>query len=166
MWIVILLLGMPERDYPLVDRVMLVEVNHFYDEQGRLVFDQVIWYDWDGDRYQIVDWRLLKGVRSDEPVDQEALKKHQAWPHKFPPPVPKWIGGHATPYHDSRLKLWVSSWHDIKYKMAHRVVYAKLFRETWTCYDPELIEREFLPQERRRELRKHEVQQRAQPGVR
>jgi hypothetical protein len=26
-------------------------------------------------------------------------------------------------------------------------------RETWTQYDPELIEREYLPRERRRELR-------------
>jgi hypothetical protein len=26
-------------------------------------------------------------------------------------------------------------------------------RETWTQYDPELLEREFLPKERRRELR-------------
>ena len=27
-------------------------------------------------------------------------------------------------------------------------------RETWTQYDPELVEREFLPKERRKELRK------------
>ena len=27
------------------DHVDLVEVNHFYDEQGKLVFDQVIFYD-------------------------------------------------------------------------------------------------------------------------
>jgi hypothetical protein len=26
-------------------------------------------------------------------------------------------------------------------------------RETWTQYDPELVEREYLPKERRRELR-------------
>jgi hypothetical protein len=27
-----------------------------------------------------------------------------------------------------------------------------MLRESWTQYDPELVEREFLPQERRREL--------------
>ena len=28
------------------DEVDLIEVNHFHDEHGRLVFDQVIFYDW------------------------------------------------------------------------------------------------------------------------
>ena len=44
------------------DRVDLIEVNHFYDEQGRLVFDQIIFYDWSPMqcRYQVRDWRLLK----------------------------------------------------------------------------------------------------------
>ncbi len=39
-----------------------VELNHFYDEHGRLVFDQVIWWDWScrDERYQVVDWRLVK----------------------------------------------------------------------------------------------------------
>jgi len=30
---------------------------------------------------------------------------------------------------------------------------SKSIRETWTQYDPELIEREYLPKERRKELR-------------
>ena len=44
-----------------VDEVDLVEINHFFDEQGRLVFDQVIFYDWcpEDSRYQVRDWRLL-----------------------------------------------------------------------------------------------------------
>lgn len=44
------------------DQVDLVEINHFYDDQGRLVFDQVIYYDWHTaqGRYQVRDWRLLK----------------------------------------------------------------------------------------------------------
>jgi hypothetical protein len=44
------------------DVVDLIEVNHFYDEHGRLVFDQVIFYDWCGSqcRYQVRAWRLLK----------------------------------------------------------------------------------------------------------
>lgn len=44
------------------DVVDLIEVNHFYDEHGRLVFDQVIFYDWCGAqcRYQVRAWRLLK----------------------------------------------------------------------------------------------------------
>ena len=44
------------------DVVDLIEVNHFYDEHGRLVFDQVIFYDWCNSqcRYQVRAWRLLK----------------------------------------------------------------------------------------------------------
>lgn len=44
------------------DSVDLIEVNHFYDEHGRLVFDQVIFYDWctSQNRYQVRAWRLLK----------------------------------------------------------------------------------------------------------
>ena len=44
------------------ESVDLIEVNHFYDEHGRLVFDQVIFYDWCSaeNRYQVRAWRLLK----------------------------------------------------------------------------------------------------------
>lgn len=35
-----------------------------------------------------------------------------------------------------------------------RRVYSPAIRESWTQYDPELVEREYLPKEQRRELRK------------
>lgn len=43
------------------DTVDLAEVNHFHDEQGRLVFDQIIFYDWSHEhsRYQVRAWRML-----------------------------------------------------------------------------------------------------------
>jgi hypothetical protein len=34
-----------------------------------------------------------------------------------------------------------------------RHIRSKSIRETWTQYDPELVEREFLPKEKRKELR-------------
>jgi len=45
-----------------VDIVDLVEINHQYDEQGNLVLDQIIWYDWDRakKKYEVRAWRLLK----------------------------------------------------------------------------------------------------------
>ena len=109
----------------VVDQVDLVEINHFYDDQGRLVFDQVIYYDWSPQhsRYQVRDWRLLKST----------------------PQIPR---------RDWREGDFVSEWHDFKQKDVLRRVHAKAVRESWTQYDPELIEREFLPQEQRRELRK------------
>lgn len=44
------------------DQVDVVEVNHFYDDEGRLVFDQLIFRDWDyeASRFQVRAWRLLK----------------------------------------------------------------------------------------------------------
>ena len=49
-------------DGAVTDRVDLIELNHFYDEQGKLVFDQVIFYDWCNEqcRYNVRAWRLLK----------------------------------------------------------------------------------------------------------
>ena len=110
------------------DQVDLIEVNHFYDEHGRLVFDQVIFYDWstsDG-RYQVCAWRLLK--------------------------TPAQI-----PYRNSTRDVFVATWHDGD---VLRRVTGRSFRETWTQFDPELVEREFLPKERRRELRKPVVDSR------
>lgn len=106
-----------------VDEVDLVEVNHFYDDQGRLVFDQVIYYDWSPaqHRYQVRDWRLLK--------------------------TPSQI-----PVRDWRDGGYVSEWEDFKQRNGLRRVRSKSVRETWTQFDPELVEREFLAQEKREEL--------------
>jgi hypothetical protein len=55
------------------DRVELIEVNHFYDESGKHVFDQLIFYDWceATGRHEVRAWRLLKKPtqypRRDEP---------------------------------------------------------------------------------------------------
>ena len=46
------------------EQVDLVELNHFYDDQGRHVFDQMIFYDWSAEhnRYQVRAWRLIKNA--------------------------------------------------------------------------------------------------------
>lgn len=106
----------------LCEKVDLIEVNHFYDEQGKLVLDQLIFYDWsptDG-RFQVRAWRLLKK----------------------PTQVPR---------KDSRTGEYTSLWND---GAVLRKVSASQCRETWTQYDPEFTEREFLPKDKRRDLRK------------
>mgnify|MGYP001599711530 CR=1 FL=1 len=57
----LLLSTIPQEDV-VRDRVDLIEVNHFYDEHGRLVFDQAIFYDWCDchERHQVRAWRLVK----------------------------------------------------------------------------------------------------------
>jgi hypothetical protein len=44
------------------DKVDLIEINHCYDENGQLVFDQLLFYDWSPSkaRYDVRDWRLIK----------------------------------------------------------------------------------------------------------
>lgn len=46
------------------DHCTIIEHNHFYDEHGRHVFDQLIFYDWNPHqhRYDIRDWRLVKST--------------------------------------------------------------------------------------------------------
>ena len=102
------------------DQVDLIEYNHLYDEQGRHVLDQLIFYDWSRSesRYQIRDWRLIKSKKQ-------------------------------VPHRDERRGLYVATWYDGD---SIRQVRAVSVRETWTQYDPELVEREFLPKEQRREL--------------
>lgn len=61
-WSLSLLLAVPVVNDVARESVDLIELNHFYDEQGRLVFDQVIFYDWSSEcaRYNVRAWRLVK----------------------------------------------------------------------------------------------------------
>ena len=47
------------------DQVDLIEINHYHDPNGKLVLDQVIFYEWCAaeSRFQVRDWRLLKSRR-------------------------------------------------------------------------------------------------------
>lgn len=104
----------------VTDHVDLIEVNHLYDERGRLVIEQVIFYDWDHatDRFQVVAWRLLKS------------------PEQFP--QRHWESGR-----------FVARWRD---QAVWREVSAGQVCETWTTFDPEVLERNMFPIEKRREL--------------
>jgi hypothetical protein len=106
----------------LRDRVDLVEVNHYHDELGRHVFDQLIFYDWSKQRqrFDVRAWRLIKQSSQ-------------------------------LPRRDHASNVWRIIWHD---GGVLRTVEASSHRETWTQYDPELVNREYLPQEHRRELSK------------
>ena len=127
----ILLLSIIPRDDVARETVDLVEVNHFYDEQVRLVFTQIIFYDWQGydsrpdgvlvhgERYQVRAWRLAKNP---------AQLPQRDWEN----------GGYSAFWQDGEQT---------------RFVRALSFRETWLQADVELIEREVLAKERRKELR-------------
>lgn len=122
---ILLLATVPIADGTLAESCDLIELNHFYDEQGRLVFDQVIFHDWGyplPETYNVRSWRLVK--------------------HESQLPYPCYGGG---------PRMYRALWLDGE---RNRLIYAPSYRETWTQYDPELTEREKLPREQRRELRK------------
>lgn len=102
-----------------VDRVDVLETNHFFDENGRHVFTQHIYYTFcHGDcRHHVIAWRM----------------------HKT---------DHQIPHLDSRggfTQIWVDA-------DQLRCVRIWSLRETWTQFDVELIERQWLAREARREL--------------
>jgi len=120
--------------------VDLVEVNHFYDDKGDLVFDQVIFYDWTPkeSRYNVRAWRLVKDFKPfpDRVWFDKVGREGGVVPAKYPERAG---AGYA----------WRCHWEDAG---TWRIVIAASHRETWTQYDPELTEREFLPKEKRKEL--------------
>ena len=97
----------------LEDHVDLVEVNRFYDPCGKLILEQVIFWDWVGydSHYRVVAWRMTKDG-------------------------PKYVN-----------KMFM--WHDGN---TLRKVISQQIRRTWTQHDPEIADREFVPQCRRRGL--------------
>ena len=105
----------------------LIEIKQCYDGQVRLVFDQVIFYDWSPSEshYHVCAWRLLKNPTQ-------------------------------IPHRNWQNKDFIAVWHDGEIL---REVRAGTIRESWTQYDPELLERERLPKEKRRELRKLLIKQ-------
>jgi hypothetical protein len=100
----------------------LTEVNSFYDDMGRLVFDQLLFFDWshESGRYQLRAWRMVKN-QSQLPTFSEARQRYEC----------RWMDG------------------DLE-----RVVSSKAVRRSFTQFDPELTEREFLAKEQRRELQR------------
>lgn len=102
------------------DRVDVIELNHFYDDYGQHVFDQLIFWDfnWRRSRMEVRAWRMVK-------------KKHQ---------LPRIDHGREDVF---------SLWSDGE---VMREVRAPILRESWEQYDPELVNREMVPKERRREL--------------
>lgn len=69
----ILLLSVVPQDCVARESCDLIEHNRFYDEHGRLVFEQVIFYDWSDPeaRYHVRDWRLVKNAGQVPHVDHE-----------------------------------------------------------------------------------------------
>jgi hypothetical protein len=109
----------------IVDEVDLAVINHVFDEEGRVALDQIIYYDWSSREGRFQ-------------VRDWRLLKHPA----------------QIPLRNWRSNNYVAVWQDPNQKDVLRRVHAKILCETWTAFDPELLERDYLPQEKRRCLQK------------
>lgn len=106
----------------LREEVDMIEINHFHDDLGRHVYDQVIFYGWNraaGD-YHVRAWCLL-----DDP---------SRWPRK---------NASSGRYH--------VYWFD-RDQRVHREVFARHLSETWTQIDPERANKRLLDEKYRTAL--------------
>jgi hypothetical protein len=111
------------RSRDLTERVDLIELNHFYDELGRNMYDQVIFYEWSPDyrRFHVIAWCLVENDLSRMPTK---------------------VAGSDD---------YVVRWHDRDAK-TRREVRASLYRETWSRIDPERANKKLLDEKLRTSL--------------
>lgn len=135
--LLLLLLGIVPHEAVISERCDVIELNHFYDDCGKHVLDQVIFWDWyPGDcRFHVRDWRMVKQLVS----------------RPEPGVMPHYTGMNWRFRKDLDRDCWVAYGRDGK---ETREVRSGVMRESWEQYDPELAEREIIPKERRRGLKK------------
>ncbi|MFO1063883.1 MAG: hypothetical protein U0892_08480 [Pirellulales bacterium] len=104
-----------DRETRLNQRVDLIEFNHFYDDLGRHAYDQVIFYEW-SDEYARYNVMAWCLVENDDSRI----------------PVKSRNGGD-----------YVVRWFDRDAK-AEREIRSRLYRETWTQFDPERADKRLL----------------------
>lgn len=144
----LLLLSIVPHDDVARESFDLVEVNHFYDEHGKLVFDQVLFYDWAPP---------YTGPMTDDPqtrcIDETAPEFNDIRTENWRYQCRAWRlvkTPHILPQRDWQHGGYICGpWED---KDQMRIVRAAAIRETWTQEDPELYERRFLPKEKRPDL--------------
>ena len=90
--------------------VDLIELSHFYDQRGRLVYDQVIFYERapETGRFQVRAWCL---VEDRENLNRRPVKNHQT-------------------------ELYQVDWFDTDQRLLRKIT-SRLYRESWTQIDPE-----------------------------
>lgn len=105
---------------PVVTYVDKIELNHFYDQQGKHGFDQLIFWDWypPDDDFRVRAWRLVKNTN-------------------------------MIPRYNYRTKIVYVRWHDGEY---FREIRTTVLAQSWTQYDPEMMDREKLSRDLRKGL--------------
>ena len=109
----------------LEEEVDLMELNHFYDDCGRHVYDQIIFYEWGADlrEYHVRAWCLIS-------CDEKG--QNQIWHTHF----------------DDRCHV---RWFD-RDQRQFRQIHSNYFRETWSNIDPERANKKKLDERLRTAL--------------
>ncbi len=99
------------------EHVDLIELNHFYDQQGRLVYDQVIFYEQSPEtgRFQVRAWCLVE--------DREFLNRR--------------------PTKNYETQLYQVDWYDTDQRLLRKIT-SRLYRESWSQVDPERANKKLL----------------------
>ena len=102
----------PKGNHSVDEYVDLIELNHFYDQLGRPVYDQVIFYERapETGRFQVRSWCLVE--------DRESLNRRP-------------IRNHET-------QLYQVDWFDTDQRLLRKIT-SRLYRESWTQIDPERV---------------------------
>lgn len=105
---------------PIAERVDMIELNHFRDEETNSSFDQVIFYEWSPDysRFHVMSWCLIEN----DP--------------------------RRRPRKDPCSGMYYVRWLD-KDTGIYRAVKSSLFRETWTKLDPERVNKQLMEEKHR-----------------
>lgn len=117
--------GRVSSDGTLSECVDLIELNHFYDRQGKHVYDQVIFYERHpgNGKYHVRAWCLVE--------DRESLNRR--------------------PLRDEVSNLYRVDWLDND-QQVRRSIRSRLFRESWTHTDPERTDKRQLDERMRLHL--------------
>ena len=125
--LIMVTLGNVETNSSVHETVDLIELNHFHDEQGRPVYDQVIFYDWSASQaeYHVRAWCLVepKEILSRRPIHSHHNDRHHV----------RWFDNDQS---------------------IHRHISSSLYRETWTQTDPERANKKILDERNRTALYK------------
>lgn len=115
-------LGTPSGISTAQEHVDLIELNHFYDQQGRHVYDQVIFYEHSPEtgRFLVRAWCLVE--------DREHFNRR--------------------PIKNIETNLYQVDWADKEQGLTRRIT-SRLFRESWTQLDPERANKKLLDERSR-----------------
>jgi len=116
------------------ETVDMIELNHFFDRHGRHVYDQVIFYERlaGNGQFRVRAWCLVE--------DRESLNRRPIW--------------------DATTDHYQVDWLDSDQGIV-RSIRSPLYRETWTQYDPERIDKKHLEERYRLALVKPSKERRS-----